>query len=232
MASVALSIHVSGNRLLDRANHAVQLRGVNRSGFEFACVQGWGLVDGPTDAASIKAMKTWDINAVRVPLNEGCWLGLPSVPAQYRGAVYRQAVAGYVKRLTAAGLYVILDLHWNAHGLQSPDGQQVMADANHSPAFWKSVAATFRNNHAIIFDLYNEPHDISWSCWKKGCTTDGWQTAGMQSLVTAVRSTGAKQPLMLGGLGYAGDLSQWLAFKPTDPLHQLVASLHTYKFVK
>ena len=119
-----LSLHVSGNRLLDGSGQEVQLRGVNRSGFEFACVQGWGLMDGPTDAASIAAMKTWDINVVRVPLNEGCWLGLTSVPPKYRGAVYRRAVSAYVNRLTAAGLYVILDLHWNAAGTKPPNGQR------------------------------------------------------------------------------------------------------------
>jgi hypothetical protein len=48
-------------------------------------------------------------------------------------------------------------------------------------------------------------------------------------LVAAVRSTGATQPIMLGGLSYSSDLSQWLAFEPVDPDHQLVASVHVYQ---
>src|SRR5581483_2732513 len=193
-AGSSLSIRVSGNRLVDGSGRTVQLRGVNRSGFEFACAEGWGFMDGPTDAGSIAAMKTWHVNAVRVPLNEGCWLGLSSVPAKYRGAAYRKQVVAYVDRLTAAGLYTILDLHWNAPGTKHPGGQQVMADADHSPAFWKSVAATFAANHSVLLDLYNEPHDISWACWRNGCLTGGWRTAGMQSLVDAVRSTGSTVP--------------------------------------
>ena len=34
-------------------------------------------------------MKTWSINAVRVPLNEDCWLGINGVKPQYGGAAYR-----------------------------------------------------------------------------------------------------------------------------------------------
>ena len=106
-----------------------------------------------------------------------------------------------------------------------------MADADHSPAFWRSVATRFKADHAVLFELYNEPHDISWSCWRNGCTTsDGWQTAGMQQMLNAVRSTGATNVVLAGGLGWSSDLSQWLAHRPNDSAHQLAAAFHTYNF--
>ena len=60
-------LHVSGKRLLDSKGRVVRWHGVNRSGSEYACIQGWGVFDGPSDAASVKAMTTWHINAVRIP---------------------------------------------------------------------------------------------------------------------------------------------------------------------
>ena len=36
----------------------------------------------------------------------------------------------------------------------------------------------------------------------------------MQQLVHAIRSTGATQPILVGGLGWSGDLSGWLAYRP------------------
>ena len=47
-----LGLHVSGNRLLNPSGSPVHLHGVNRAGTEYACVQGWGIWDGPVDAAS------------------------------------------------------------------------------------------------------------------------------------------------------------------------------------
>ena len=59
-----------------------------------------------------------------------------------------------------------------------------MADLDHAPAFWSSVARAFKDDHALVFDLYNEPHDIDWKCWRDGCMLpEGWRTAGMQRLV-------------------------------------------------
>jgi endoglucanase len=45
-----------------------------------------------------------------------------------------------------------------------------------------------------------------------------------------VRSTGATNVVMAGGLAYANDLSGWLAHQPNDPAQQLAASLHLYSF--
>jgi hypothetical protein len=77
----APALHVSGNHLVTAGGATYRLLGVNRSGAEFACIQGNGMWDGPMDQASITAMKTWKIHAVRIPLNEECWLGTSDVPA-------------------------------------------------------------------------------------------------------------------------------------------------------
>ena len=52
----------------------------------------------------------------------------------------------------------------------------------------------------------------------------------MQTLVNAVRSAGANNVLMLGGLEWSNDLTQWLQHEPTDPDHNLAASWHSYNF--
>lgn len=224
-------LHVIDNQLVDRQGHAVRLLGVNRSGAEYACVDGHEPLAGPAGRQAVAAMAAWRINAVRVPLNEHCWLGINGAPAGYSKAHYRATIKRYVARLHRAGLYVVLDLHWNAPGGQRADGQQRMADRDHAPAFWSSVARTFRHDHAVAFDLYNEPHDISWKCWRDGCVMpEGWRSAGMQTLVAAVRSTGALQPIIATGIRWGTDLSSWLEYQPDDPRQQLAAGLHIFDF--
>jgi hypothetical protein len=243
-AAPVLALHVRGNALIDGAGKTVRLVGVNRSGAEYMCLSGGGIFDGPVDARAIAAIRAWHANAVRVPLNEDCWLGINLGAANPdAGAPYRNAILRFVSRLNAAGLYAILDLHWNAPGKGVASGQQPMADADHAPAFWSSVAAAFKDRPAVVFDLYNEPYVESWRCWRDGCTvTTGakpWRTAGMTALVAAVRKAGATQPIILGGLAYASDLSRWLQYAPADPLRwaktnpvrgqaQLAAGYHSY----
>ena len=228
-SSPSLAVKVAASRLVDAQSQPVRLLGVDRSGAEYACIEGLGIFAGPTDKRAIATMASWDITTVRLPLNEDCWLGINGAPQRFSGARYQAAIRAFVARLNKAGLYVVLDLHWNAPGLAQATGQQPMADADHSLAFWSSVARTFAADPAVVFDLYNEPYGISWRCWRDGCVLpQGWRTAGMQQLINAVRSAGAEQPVIATGLDWGNDLSSWLRFRPHDPAHQLVAGLHVY----
>jgi endoglucanase len=225
-------VRVSGNHLVNGQGRTIRLLGVNRSGAEYACIQGRGFFDGPTGKRAIAAMRSWRINAVRIPLNEDCWLGINGAPPQYSDARYRGAIRGYVARLNKAGLYVILDLHWNAPGEERSTGQQPMADADHAAAFWASVGRVFKTDPAIVFDLYNEPNGISWRCWRDGCLLPaGWRALGMQAMTDALRSSGARQPIIATGLDWGNDLGSWLRYRPHDPAGQLVAGLHAYSWL-
>jgi endoglucanase len=218
-----------------REARPVRLLGVNRSGTEYACEQGTGFFQGPSDAASIAAIRSWDANAVRVPLNESCWLGIDGVPAEYSGAAYRKEIEGWVTRLEEAGMYVVLELQFAAPGSEPASGIIPMPDAEHAPAFWRGVARTFKGDRSVLFDLYTEPHDVSWHCWEYGCEVEDengteYQAVGMARLVKVVRSTGARQPILLSGNNWAHDLREWEAHLPPDPRHAEVASIHTYDF--
>lgn len=228
-------IGVQGNALVNGRGEPVRLLGVNRSGAEYECVEGSAVFDGPTGWASIRAMKSWHVNAVRVPLNESCWLGVAGVNPAFAGVDYRDAIHEYVSRLESAGLYVILDLHWAAPGDHLATGLIPLPDAEHAPAFWLSVAAEFRDDRAVLFDLFNEPHDVGWECWAAPCQVydkwfGGYQATGLPQLLATVRSTGARQPVLLGGLAWSRDLEGWLEHVPADPAEALVASNHTYDF--
>jgi endoglucanase len=228
-----LSIAVSGNHLVDGSGAPVTLHGVDISSTEWQCLYGQAF-ESPSNEASIAAIAAWHANAVRIPLNEDCWLGINGAPTNI--AAYHEAIASYVDRLHAHGLYAILDLHWNAPGtILSHWGNEYagfyeMADESHTPAFWSSIATYFATDHAVLFDLYNEPAGISWNCWREGCIAPrGYQTAGMQQLVNVIRATGATQPIMVAGLSHASlDGQEWLNYHPNDPAKQLVASVHVY----
>jgi hypothetical protein len=225
-----LSLRVSGNQLVNGAGQPIHVHGANKSGSEYGCIQGWGIFDGPSDLPSVQAMASWHINMVRIPINEDCWLGINGVPAAYGGVNYQNAIINYVNLLHQNGIYAEITLMWTAPGTQRATFNPQMPDQDHSPAAWASIATVFKNDHAVIFGTLNEPHGISWACWLNGGSSCnlGFAVAGFQQLVTTIRQTGATQPISIGGIDYANNLTQWLAFKPTDPLNALMAEAHVY----
>jgi endoglucanase len=124
---------------------------------------------------------------------------------------------------------VILDLHWSDRGDYGvTPGQQRMAD-NHSVLFWDQVADRYQDDGRVLFELYNEPHDVTWQVWRNGGDSgDGFTAVGMQTLYDTVRATGAENIVIVGGLDYAYDLSG----VPGTPLegYNIAYATHPYDF--
>jgi endoglucanase len=192
--------YVNGNTICTADGRPHLLHGVDRPSLE------WTTGGLNLSLADFRLMASWNANVVRIPLNQDYWLASsPLFDPNYAGLV-DTAVAW----AETEGMDVIVDLHWSDRGVLGSclnSCQQQMPDAN-SVTFWSEVAARYRNDGRVIFELYNEPHDVSWSVWKSGGTvSDGFQAVGMQQLYDTVRSTGAENLVIIGGLNWGYDLS-------------------------
>ena len=200
-------LKVVGNRLQDPDGNEVWLQGVNAGGLETL----------PQDEQPVKslvvAIDEWKSNCVRVPMKEEFWWG-KSFYQNDGGKGYRKIIDKMITLAANRGAYIVIDLH----RFRAP--KQEHAD------FWKEFAALYRDHPAVLFDLFNEPHGISWEVWHKGGfvgtkkgtdesafltdaekkKTQGFDSVGMQGLVDAVRSTGAKNIVIAGGVLWCNDL--------------------------
>jgi endoglucanase len=245
-AAALTGIRVSGNQLVDGSGSAVHLQGVNRSGTEYACIQGWGIFDGPNDAASIRRIASWNVNIVRVLLNEDCWLDINGVDEQYAGQNYINAIVDYVNLLHKNGMYAEVSLIWGAPGAYQATYQPAAPDEDHSPAMWSSMAATFKNDPNVILAPWGET-TVGWKCFmRKGCDNQAtygpsnayYQTAAMQQAVNLMRQAGYNGVISIPCIDYANacgkidgsdyDGSTWLRSRPKDPDGQVVAEAHVY----
>lgn len=176
------NLQVIGNQIFSASTGCtVRLKGVNTDSMEFA-PGGQGPAGGIT-AVVAEAVSQWGANIIRLPLSQDFWFGCTNSKVSgnpVNSANYQALVASIVNYCSAQGAYVLLDLHWSGTqtGATAPCGtgwgnataQQYMPDDN-SVTFWSSVASTYANNPAVLFDLYNEPFDYDgngWNIWQGG----------------------------------------------------------------
>lgn len=195
--------HVSGTQLIDSSGQPFLLRGANiESAFMYA--GGWkqknNNVTRLLNATVFHEMvANWHMNTVRICLSN--WI-------YARDATnYLALLDQVVAQANQAGLYVILNLHDDKQA-GSPYGSGADAPKPESVAFWKIFAAHYKKNPMVMFDAYNEPHFPDGPTWLNGGGTQTGSTGlstqiiGMQALVDAIRSTGATQIIIIGGIKY------------------------------
>ncbi len=198
-------LHVSGNQLVTITNQPVWLQGLCVDSLEWSA-------QGENLPQSIPvAIKQWHANVIRLPINSDFWWGGKNHDVDSANA-YRTLIDTCIETAGSRGAYVALDLH--RFGLPSEE----------DVAFWKDASGRYKDDSAVIFELFNEPHDISWHAWRFGGTVDNRNhgdtnvaenkqaagrrnTVGMQALVDAVRSAGSKNLLICGGIDWGYDLS-------------------------
>ena len=203
-------LHVSGNKLLTPDGKEVWLQGLSTSGMEMKPD------DDHAARSLVMAVEEWKANIMRLPVKETFWFGRD--PSQTDGGkAYRERVDRVLTLAANRGAYLLIDLH----RFRAPTADHV--------AFWTDVATRYKNHPAAIFDLFNEPHGISWEVWRDGGLVrekekpgaedsflseaeliklnKAFNSVGMQALVNAVRATGAKNLILAAGLFWSYDLT-------------------------
>ena len=163
----SFGIKVVNNTFTDLFNNVLQLQGIGISGLEISYAPGmWDAYNNTTQAQWTSIKTTWNINIIRLPLNEWAWR---TNATSAGGTAYQTIVTNAVTRITAAGMYAILDLHWAAPASYNgylggrsitgyADGQPGYLNQDYSAAFWTSVANAYKSNPAVLFEIFNEPY--------------------------------------------------------------------------
>ncbi len=204
-----VQLHTVGKYIENPAGDIVRLTGVNVPSLE------WTNTGENVFQSMEIGIENWNADIIRLPLCEDRWFGKASGQTD-GGAQYREIVDSCVHEANDLGAYILLDLHWNDCNVWGQNiGQHYMPDDN-SVLFWKSVAPRYANDPGVWFDLYNEPHDVSWSIWRDGgmvseVNSNGqtltYHAPGLQDLLDTIRATGAKNLVVAGGLNWGYDLS-------------------------
>lgn len=211
---------VRGNTIYGQDGKPHLFKGLNRPSLE------WSPTGDHLSQADYGLMASWKANVIRLPLNEKFW----NEDVQN----YQATVAQQVQSINGLGMDVILDLHWSDGGNTANQADQYnMGDAD-SVTFWKSVAAKYKDNPHVLFELYNEPRNIDWNVWLHGGQTSddkhgAYKVVGMQQLYDAVRSSGAKNLVAVGGINWAFDDSEVKTYAISGGKNIIYAT-HPYDF--
>lgn len=237
LAERPAAMTVRGNHVVTPGGGDFIPRGFNKAGY-----QGAGRIGDRISVPKHEAesMAAWGATMVRIGLNQEYWLAdCPSTDGNVQ-TTYRTAVRREVEGLTSRGVLVVLALVGTERGQHTgcnvTDGiLREMADER-SLSFWGSVANTFKSNHRVAFDLFNEPHRISDDVWRNGGTvtygstilgqSKQYRAIGMQALYNRVRSTGATNLVFVSGNRWASDPRTHLSH-PIDG-YGIVAASHSY----
>ena len=128
-------------------------------------------------------------------------------------ATFLQAMDQVVAQAHARGMNILLVLQYESTTRQPLPSQD-------SVNFWNILAQHYRDAPWVWFDVFNEPRDprgdgddAAWSLWQNGGMVNGTTYVGMQTLVNAIRGSGADNLILVDGLAAGEDLNGALSHR-------------------
>ena len=229
------ALTVAGNRVVNRETlEPVLLRGLNRSGFEYSAETQIGEVE--LDAIT----QDWNANVIRLPFNQDWALERDG----YDPTRYREALARVVAMAARRGAYTMLDLQWldacTPRGTVNGKPNYVAPLPNvESITIWKQLARLWKAEPAILYDIFNEPHDpLTDDCEPIAAIADDLSAHVLRRrkvraaewhpwarhLVSAIRSENEHALIFVSGLDWGYNLNDC----PIAGLSDVVYSTHVY----
>jgi endoglucanase len=228
----------SGNRILKlNTREPVILRGVNRSGLEYAGPDEQGFLSGASFSRSEIEfiVRDWQCNIIRLPFNQDFVL---RGRLGRSGEEYQQAIDQVVYWASALGAYTLLDLQWLDADRTYGGNRNFVAPLPNidSIELWTTLARRYASEPAVLYDLFNEPHDrladdpyplnkedgTTYPAGQRLVTMKEWQPWA-RKLTQAIRTENPGALVFIGGTNWAYDLRGM----PMD-LENVVYSTHVY----
>lgn len=147
-------------------------------------------------------IQSWNAKIIRLPFNQD-WI---NTDVAYNNKLHQ--VIGWIKN---NGAYVMLDLQWQNETVQIPaipDSQAI--------EMWKKLAVRYKDDPAVLYDIHNEAHDVSFAAWQSRAS----------EIIDGIRSVHPKSLIFVSGLNWATDVSACAA-NPL-PYDNIVYSVHAY----
>lgn len=188
------ALKIVGNQLQDKNGAQIQLKGMSLF---------WSQWSGSFWNASVvnTLANDWHATVVRAAMgvDSGGYLTNPTAEKDRVKAVVNAAVA--------RGIYVIID--WHDHDAQLHTAQ--------SKAFFTEMAQLYKNTPNVIFEVFNEPDNESWSQVKTYA----------QEVIGAIRGAGANNVVVVGTPTWSQDVDQ-AANSPITQYQNIAYTLHFY----
>jgi hypothetical protein len=226
---------IRGRRIVrESSDTAMLLRGVNRSGLEYSDPgrEGFLASAGLTETEADAICGDWGANIVRLPFNQDWALrGRGGFGADDYRAALDQAIAWYAAR----GAYTLLDLQWlNADTPYGADNFVPPLPIPESLEMWAQLAERYRDEPAVLFDVFNEPHNPQPDDPYPMVTPEGYWIESTrvtarewrpwaEALVDAIHAVHRRALVFVSGLEWGYDLRGF----PVDR-EQVVYSSHVY----